>query len=67
MTRYRIIQRSSYVNPARIIYEVERRVLWWWENAGTGFLNLEAAKWRIYELRQAEANPIRQKVVYQDP
>ena len=67
MTRYRIIQRSSYVDPTQLIYEVERRILWWWENAGTGFLSFEAAKWRIHELRQAEANPIRQKVVYQDP
>ena len=67
-TRYRIIRRPSYVNPTQPIYEVQRQVLWWWwENAGTGYPSFEAAKWQIHELRQAEANPIKRKVVYQEP
>lgn len=65
-TRYRIIRRPSCVNPAMPIYQVERRVLWWWEDAGC-FLSLKAAKGQIHELRQADANPIKREVIHQEP
>jgi hypothetical protein len=48
------------------IYQVERRVLWWWEDAGC-FLSLKAAKGQIHELRQADANPIKREVIHQEP
>ena len=67
MTSYRIVRRPSYVYPTQAIYEVQRRVLWWWEKTGTGFLGLEAAKKQILELQAAEANPIKRKIVYQEP
>ena len=67
MTRYRIIRRPSYVYPTQAIYEVQMRVFWWWEEAGTCFLSLEAAKKQILELQEAEANPIKRKIVYQEP
>lgn len=49
------------------IYEVERRVLWWWEDVGSCFLSLKAAKERIRELHQADANPIKREIVHQEP
>ena len=67
MTRYRIIRKPSYLQPTQSVYDVEKRVLWWWENAGSSFLTFEAAKERISELQAAEANPIKRQVVYTEP
>lgn len=67
MTRYRIIRRPSYLRPSEARYDVEMQVLWWWEEAGTCFLSLEAAKQQILELQEAEANPIKRKIVYEEP
>lgn len=65
MTRYRIIRRPGYATPTRAIYEVEKRVLWWWEDCGGIFLTLEDAKKEIERQRAAEA--IKRQVVYTEP
>ena len=67
MTRYRIIRRPSYLRPNEARYDAEMQVLWWWEETGTCFLSLEAAKQQILELQEAEANPIKRKIVYEEP
>lgn len=67
MTRYRIIRRAGLLHPLEAFYDVERRVLWWWERVGIAFLTIEAAKARIQELKEEEANPIKRQVVYQEP
>ena len=62
---YRVIRRAGFANPAVAVYHVEKRVLWWWEHAGSAFLSLEAAKEWIHKLQIAEANPIKTEIVYQ--
>ena len=67
MTRYRIVRRPGYVDPTEPVYEIERRVLWWWEDTRGVFFSVEEAKEWILHLQAADANPIKREIVYQQP
>jgi hypothetical protein len=60
--RYRIIQRPSYYDPSSPIFDVQRRVLFWWEPAGT-CANLDDAEQRVLHLKSAAKNTVTIKTV----
>lgn len=62
MSRYRIIQRPSYVTPGQAIFEVEERCFLWWEYRGLHSSLIEAEE-HVLRLKNAEQNPIPHKVV----
>lgn len=60
--RYRIIQRPSYYDPSSPIFDVQRRVLFGWEPAGT-CANLDDAEQRVLYLKSADKNTVTTKTV----
>jgi hypothetical protein len=64
MSRFRIVQKPSFVKPSEPIFEVERRIYWlFWEHCGT-YLTFEEALDRIEEL-DAAPPPIEERVIYE--
>jgi hypothetical protein len=62
MARYRIVQRPSYIDPTEPVFVVERKILFWWEDAGL-CMSLDEAVRRIVQLRLAEVKPVKTMVV----
>ena len=60
--RYRIIQRPSYYDPSSPVFEVKRRVLFWWELAGTCASLNDAEQW-VLHLKSADKNTVTTKTV----
>jgi hypothetical protein len=49
MSRFRIVQKPSFVKPSEPIFEVERRIYWlFWEHCGT-YLTFEEALDKMIE------------------
>jgi hypothetical protein len=64
LARFRIRQRPSCVRPWEPVFDVEERVLWWWESRGTSFLRFDAALKHLEDLDSAPPN-VERKVVYE--
>lgn len=62
--RYRIQQRPSVVRPWQPVFDVQRRVLWWWEDCGTCFLSFEEALAHLEDLDSAPPD-VERMVVYE--
>lgn len=54
MPRYRIIERPSLLDPTDPVYEVEERIMWWWQNMGL-CVSLQEAQNRVEDLRRASS------------
>lgn len=57
MTRYRIVERPSFVDPSKPVFVVEKRVWFWWDYAGIYESFAEAFK-RGLELQEADRKGI---------
>ena len=62
MTRYRIIQHPSFLDPSQPLYEVQQRVWFWWDHAGV-FDRLHDAETRVRQLQAAEHTSIKREVI----
>jgi hypothetical protein len=63
LPRYRIVQRPRLLDPSQPKYEVEKRLLFWWEPRGT-FFDLEGARERVNHLKTLDqTGPVPEKVI----
>ena len=53
MARYRIVKRGGLTNPTKVFYDVEERVLWFWNWQNT-FSTLEGAEALVKDLLAKE-------------
>lgn len=62
MSKHRIVQRPSYIDPVTALYEVEERGWLWWKPRGT-FDSLESAKERVVELKNQAGRKVKRQVI----
>lgn len=63
MPKHRIIERPSVLDPTQPVYEVEERILWWWQNMGL-CTSLQEAQDRVKDLRRiAKEVRVKRRVV----
>jgi hypothetical protein len=60
--RYRIVQKPSYTDPGLPIFEVQKKIGFWWEHAGL-CVSLADAEQRVIQLKAAETTPVKTKTV----
>ena len=60
MAHYRIVQRPSYSSPWQAFFEIQERVLFWWEYRGLHY-SVEEAEHYIAKMK--ESQPIKTKVI----
>lgn len=63
MARYRIIEKPSYFRPWEPTYEIQKRVLFWWETVHSENILEWAESWVASALENDAKPEIRRKVV----
>ena len=62
MARFRIVQRPSVTDPSRARFDVQEKVLWWWELIDFAW-TIEEAKQLFLKIKSARENAIETKVI----
>jgi hypothetical protein len=62
MARFRIVQRPSFTNLVRARFDIQEKVLWWWEFIDFAF-TFEEAEVLLLKIKTDRENPIETKVI----
>ncbi|MFZ9327618.1 MAG: hypothetical protein ACO24H_09230 [Polynucleobacter sp.] len=54
MARFRIVQKPSYLDPCKPMYEVQEKELWWWNFRDVFYDLNEAEEWTIKMIESLE-------------
>lgn len=63
MAKYRIIERESTIYPGEIVYDIEKRVLLWWDIVAEGFLRQEYAEKMVQDLLTKQQASVHSRVI----
>ncbi|CAB4154840.1 hypothetical protein UFOVP649_34 [uncultured Caudovirales phage] len=62
MAHFRIVQRPSYCDPTRARFDVQEKVLWWWELIDFEW-TIEEAEQLLLKIRGQRNNRVETKVI----
>jgi hypothetical protein len=62
MARFRIVQRPSVCDPERARFDIQEKILWWWEFIDFGW-TIEGAEQLLLKIKSARGNVIETKVI----
>ena len=62
MARFRIVQRPSVCNPGMARFDIQEKILWWWECIDLGW-TIEEAEGLLLKIKTERENPIETKVI----
>ena len=63
MARYRIVKRPSRMYADTYVYDIEERLLFWWQSVSISWMSLESAEQGLDEIRKAALMDARPKVI----
>ena len=66
MARFRIVQKPSILDPREARYQIQEKVMWWWEDRFTYFVSFKEAEDLIIKTLEAMDRPFVETRVVQE-
>ena len=66
MARFRIVQQPSILDPREVRYQIQEKVMWWWEDRFTYFVSFKEAEELIIKTLEAMDRPFVETRVVQE-